>query len=218
MKIENCLLYLLLIICSLVLIVYNCTYKDTFVDYKIGYNSYKVHENMENYEQAANRLDHLNKLAKKLIYHLNDKYLNDINGYNTIKEKYKKIVVTGINSLTNSYNTDKLQENIPTKSDPDTSYILDKTVFAMCLRDEEHGFTDDYNDILFVWIHEMSHLFTKAYGHDREFWNNFRFILNEAVLLDLYKPVDYKKSKVPYCGIKISYSPLYDNELDNYLL
>ena len=63
----------------------------------------------------------------------------------------------------------------------------------------------------------MAHVMTISVGHKQEFWDNFRFILANAIKWKLYVPVDYKTSPKPYCGIKITESPLDIHELEKYL-
>ena len=46
---------------------------------------------------------------------------------------------------------------------------------------------------MFVAIHEIAHIMTLSVGHTEEFWNNFKFLLENAVELNIYTPVDYKK-------------------------
>jgi hypothetical protein len=136
-----------------------------------------------------------------------------------IKPQHQRIVLNGINSLTQNFRTANLEENIPERSGGDTSYVIDKgATFAMCLRDPNDGnkIESSTNELNFVLFHEMSHLFTSTYGHDNLFWNNFKFILQEASFNGLYTPTNYKKNALPYCGIKISYSPLFDAGLLDY--
>jgi len=68
----------------------------------------------------------------------------------------------------------------------------------------------DPNTLMFVALHELSHVGTESEGHEPEFWNNFKFLLQEATKMGLYQPVDYKKEPVPYCGDKLTDSPLFD--------
>ena len=68
----------------------------------------------------------------------------------------------------------------------------------------------DPNTLMFVALHELSHVGTESEGHEPEFWNNFKFLLQEATKLGLYQPVDYKKEPAPYCGDKLTDSPLFD--------
>lgn len=63
------------------------------------------------------------------------------------------------------------------------------------------------NTILFVALHELSHLMTKTIGHGEDFWRNFRFILKVAIKQNIYKPIDFNSNPQPYCGIQITDSP-----------
>ena len=40
-------------------------------------------------------------------------------------------------------------------------------------------------------------------GHDDEFWNNFKFLLQIAVKNNLYTPIDYGKKSQEYCAVKL---------------
>ena len=58
----------------------------------------------------------------------------------------------------------------------------------------------DDNTLMFVALHELSyHVATKSIGHTDEFWSNFKFLLQNAKEIDIYKPVDYKKTPERYC-------------------
>jgi hypothetical protein len=61
-----------------------------------------------------------------------------------------------------------------------------------------------------VAIHELGHIMTVSIGHTAEFWQNFRFLLKNAIDLGLYKPIDYKKKPAAYCGMDITDNPYYD--------
>lgn len=191
-----------------------------FANIKVGSNSYKVHEDLENPRLAAETMDRLNGTALNLIEFVKNKYV-DGPGMKIVKPEYHSIVKSGIRSLRKNFKTANLEENIPERSGGDTSYVIDKgDVFAMCLRDPKNGnrIEDKYNNLVFVLVHEMTHLFTSTYGHDKLFWNNFRFLLAEAVEAGMYTPVDYKKTGSPYCGVVVSYSPLFDSSLKEYRL
>lgn len=196
---------------------------ESFESIKVGSNSYKVHEDLINPKLAAETMDSLNTYAHQMIKKLNDKYIHDSRGIDTIKPEYRDIVITGITELTKNFKTANMEENIPERSGGDTSYVIDKgDVFAMCLRDPKKNnvvdVANDMNELKFVLLHEMTHLFTSTFGHDKLFWENFRFILQEAVEERIYTPVNYKINKQPYCGIVISYSPLFDKELSDYYI
>jgi len=68
----------------------------------------------------------------------------------------------------------------------------------------------DPNTLMYVAIHELAHIATKSIGHTQEFWQNFKFLLQNAVKIKIYNPVNYKKKNKNYCGMKITDNPLYD--------
>ena len=59
-------------------------------------------------------------------------------------------------------------------------------------------------------IHELAHIMSVTIGHNDEFWDNFKFLLDNAVNIKLYDPVDYKKNPENYCGLEITDNPYYD--------
>ena len=69
----------------------------------------------------------------------------------------------------------------------------------------------DENTLTFVALHEMSHLATKSIGHKDEFWENFKFLIEQANKINIYTPVDYEKQKAEYCGMTIKDNPYFDN-------
>lgn len=95
---------------------------------------------------------------------------------------------------------------------PDTSYSENKgQKIVVCLRDKTQAPQYpliDQNTIMFVMLHEMSHLMTETIGHTQEFWTNFKRILHDAVQLGIYHPVNYAQRPTPYCGMTITDTPL----------
>jgi hypothetical protein len=111
------------------------------------------------------------------------------------------------------FNPDSIMENAVTSSD--TSYSENKgEKIVICLRDKTNP--PEYpliemNTVMFVVLHEMAHLMTAgldAHKHTREFWSNFRRLLEDASKLGVYSPVNYSKNPVSYCGMQITDSPL----------
>jgi len=76
---------------------------------------------------------------------------------------------------------------------------------SICLDDESL----DMNVLMFIAIHELSHIGTDEIGHTQKFWDNMKFLLERAVELDLYVPQDYSKFPVTFCGYEIESSPLF---------
>lgn len=184
-----------------------------------GGRAYKVHEDLQNPELAATTMDQLSELAQRLINALYAKYIDSSTGLNLIKPQFRSVVRNGIISLKRNFKSSNIEENIPARSGGDTSYVIDKgEVFAMCLRDPKNNnqLEGKLNNLTFVLVHELAHIFTTTYGHDTLYWNNFKFLLQEAVELGIYEAVNYKKTGSPYCGIVVTYSPLFDSTLKEY--
>ena len=111
--------------------------------------------------------------------------------------------------LVSNFNPDKVVETLPTSGH--TAYSENKGAkLAFCLRKENIG-EDliDENTLTFVALHELSHLMTESVGHPTEFWENFKFMLKNAVDNGVYTPVDYRKHPVEYCGMTINDNPLF---------
>jgi hypothetical protein len=100
------------------------------------------------------------------------------------------------------------------ESTPDaqyTSYSVNKgeKVF-MCLRQRnDHEELVQENIILFVAIHEMSHVGTSSIGHTPEFWNHFAWLLQQAEAINIYQYTDFAAHPVEYCGVHITDAPKY---------
>ena len=45
---------------------------------------------------------------------------------------------------------------------------------------------------------------TLKYGHHEQYWQNFLFLLENAVEFNMYKYVNYKESPVKYCGVNVT--------------
>ena len=114
--------------------------------------------------------------------------------------------------LVEGYNPQKIQETLPTSSH--TAYSENKgEKLAFCLTKNKKGDQNkliDPNTLMFVALHELSHIATVSVGHTPEYWKNFKHILENAVEMGLYDPVDYKKNPTGYCGMTISDSPYFD--------
>ena len=84
---------------------------------------------------------------------------------------------------------------------------------AFCLNKEknENNNLIDEHTLMFVSIHELSHIMTKSIGHKSDFWQNFKILLENAKEAGIHDPEDYKKKPREYCGMKIHDNPYYDS-------
>jgi hypothetical protein len=115
-----------------------------------------------------------------------------------------------VQRLLQKFNPKKITETLPTSEY--TAYSENKgEKIAFCLEKKKgQSKLIDLNTLTFVAIHELSHIMTKSEGHKQEFWQNFKFLLENAKDAGIYDPVDYKNEPKEYCGMKITDNPLYD--------
>jgi len=116
-----------------------------------------------------------------------------------------------VKKLVKNFNPTTIKETLPTSEY--TAYSENKgEKLAFCLNKKKNNNDNliDSNTLMFVAIHEIAHIMTTSVGHTEEFWNNFKFLLENAVELKIYTPVDYKKEPESYCGMNITDNPYYD--------
>ena len=134
-------------------------------------------------------------------------------------QKLKKLVAymgkefpdrNNVKRLVKNFNPQRVSEILPTSSY--TAYSEnkgEKLAFCTTTTKKVDNLIDE-NTLTFVAIHELSHIMTKSVGHTTEFWQNFKYLLTNAIKINLYTAVDYKKKPVNYCGLKIHDNPYYD--------
>lgn len=156
-------------------------------------NRYCVRER-EKMELAANLLADVTEKMKDMVNYLRQKQPEDPR---TIR-------------LAEGFNPKKISETLPTSEL--TAYSENKgEKLAFCLNKSKNGTKlIDINTLTFVALHELSHVATKSVGHNQEFWQNFKWMLQNAKEAGIYAPVDYKKYPEEYCGMNINDNPYYD--------
>ena len=156
-------------------------------------NKYCVRERAK-LQLAADLLARVTTKLKTLVEYLGKEYPS--------RENVKRCV--------KNFNPKKISETLPTSSY--TAYSENKgEKLAFCTTTTKQGDNlIDENTLTFVGLHELAHIMTKTIGHNSEFWNNFRFLLQGAVKINIYKPINYSKEPVNYCGMKITDNPYFD--------
>ena len=156
-------------------------------------NTYCVRERHK-LELAADLLARVTKNCKDLVNYVKKKYPND----------------DDVKRLVERFNPTKISETLPTSEY--TAYSENKgEKLAFCLNTTKEGNKlIDVNTLTFVAIHELSHIMTKSEGHKQIFWQNFKFLLENAKEANIYLPEDYKKKPKQYCGMDITDNPYYD--------
>jgi len=156
-------------------------------------NTYCVRER-EKLELAANLLADVTQKMKDMVAYMKQKHPEDPR---TIR-------------LVEGFNPKKVSETLPTSEL--TAYSENKgEKLAFCLNTTKEGNRlIDLSTLTFVALHEISHIMTESVGHKQDFWQNFKWVLQNAKEAGIYDPVDYKKKPQEYCGMKINDNPYYD--------
>lgn len=176
---------------------------------------YRVHKMHGNPQTAAELMAYLHDWSIDLIEHLRNKYLRSPQGARfPARRKIVQLIL-------DRYDPDALAEGSPLNPSGDTSYVLNKgEEFVMCLREKDPARTGDpdkhdFHDRLiltFVKTHELAHLGVNVRQHPPEFWECFKFLLQES---DFMAPggegwPDYERFPTTYCGMEVNYNPLLD--------
>jgi len=187
-----------LIVFIIIICVYMYYDSDTFqlkcIVSTVDGNKYCVRER-KNVQQAADLLAKITDKCKALVDYVGNKYPDNPHAQRLVK----------------NFNPKKVMETLPTSEY--TAYSENKgEKLAFCLNKQknENNHLIDEHTLMFVAIHELSHIMTKSIGHKSEFWQNFKFLLENAQEADIHVPEDYKKKPREYCGMKIHDNPYYD--------
>ena len=144
-------------------------------------------------KEAADLLASVSTKCKQLVNYMNEKHPN--------KDAVKRLV--------DGYNPNKIIETLPTSKY--TAYSEnkgEKLAFCLNVKNKDSSNLIDEHTLIFVAIHELSHVMTKSIGHKQEFWDNFKWILEESINVGVYQKKDYDRESVEYCGMKITSTPL----------
>jgi hypothetical protein len=156
-------------------------------------NRYCVRERQK-MDSAANLLADVTQKMKDMVLYLKEKQPDD--------ERTQRLV--------KGFNPTKISETLPTSEL--TAFSENKgEKIAFCLNKKKNGSKlIDINTLTFVALHELSHVATKSIGHGQEFWQNFKWVLQNAKEAGIYSPIDYNKNPEEYCGMNINDNPYYD--------
>lgn len=148
----------------------------------------------EDKERSAKLLNDLSNRMFKLRNYL----VHNIENFsNSDKKDYIELLkVNFTKSRTKIYETDFNSSY--------TSYAVNKgEELVFCLRCKPSGELHDINLLMYVAVHEMAHTACPENGHTPLFNKIFKFMLEEAVKIGLYKYEDYSRNPVVYCGMRL---------------
>ena len=185
------LLLLLIIMIFFLLCLNKNKFTDDTVEETYKGNIYKVRKaDPSTQAGTAKKLDYLREKLQILVDYCYKHELPTENDASRMHSRFKntQISETATGETSAAYVVNKGQE------------------LRVCLNDENE------NDTMFVLLHELAHIMSKSYGHNDEFKKNMDFLVKEAVKLNIYKPTDYTKSPINYCGVTISSTPCHNNK------
>ena len=153
--------------------------------------------NLNDKKDAAEKIDEMKKRLKKLINYIDDlceKNSKD-NKLNFIKD-YNKNIIRKFNNIIFRESTDNSKF---------TSYSINKgEEIVFCLRSKENGEIHDINELMYVAIHEISHVGCPEIGHTPLFKNINIELLKHAINCGVYLYKDYNINPEEYCGIELN--------------
>jgi len=185
--------FIVLVVLFVVIYIYIDTKNSNLIYVKsdIDGNMYLV-RNVEDKQRAANLLANIRQKLVRLVDYLSKKY----------PEK------NDVMRLKTKFNPENMEES--ESGSKYTSYSVnkgEKIVFCIRSKDKEARLEDE-NLLMFVALHELGHIMTLSTGHTEEFWDNFRYLLKEAIKIGVYSKHNFKAKPEKYCGTQITDSPL----------
>lgn len=171
----------------LILILFYLIYKPgTFIKSTIDDKDYFVSETNDN-QEIADTLALIRQNINKLSYHLQNKDNKEFQPY--IDELVKRL-----NNIEISENTKNIY----------TSYTINKKELVFCVKSKETGKIHDMNLLMYVVIHELSHIACPEYGHGELFKKIFKYLLNESENINIYHHINFSLHHKEYCGMNIT--------------
>jgi hypothetical protein len=146
-------------------------------------------------EEAANLLATVSTKCRTMVDYMAEKHPEDPRSILLLK----------------NFNPSRFVETLPTSELKAYSENKgEKVAFCLNKKNDNNNELIDLSTLTFVALHELSHLMTESIGHNQDFWENFKFLLENAKEAGIYEPVDYKKNPREYCSMKITDNPYYD--------
>lgn len=200
---------LLMALVIFALIIYH-NYEDrgmTYVKSDVDGDIYMVQDRKDKIQAAnllANVKANIYKITEYMYKKTQDPTTNNTERYKEyypyimqLKDKIKDVVIreSSGNSVYTSYTVNKGEKIIfCIRSKNITNYL------------QNGSNIHDLNVIMYVALHEISHVGCPEYNHTPLFKKIFRFICEEAIELGIYKKLNFASNPREYCGMLISNS------------
>lgn len=189
---EIIIVIFILIICLIVFFKFNKK-NVTYIKSDIDNEPYLVRD-VADKQRAANMLAKIKQnimVVVDYLYKNKDNYKDYIKYIDQLHKRIQGVIIME-----------------STEDDQYTSYSVNKgEQLIFCLRSRSLGSTGklhDMNLLMYVCLHEISHISSPTYGHDDQFKKVFAFLAKIGIELGLYKKIDFGKKSETYCGLEIT--------------
>ena len=148
--------------------------------------------NVDDKDKAANIL----AMIKKNITTITDHLYRNIKNY----KSYQLYILQLHERIKNAVIMESSEDSVY------TSYSVNKgEQIVFCLRSRNiPNQLHKLNLLMYVVLHEMSHVACPEYGHTLLFKKIFAFITTVAIEMKLYERIDFFKNNTEYCGLMIT--------------
>lgn len=186
-KLFMCIVVLMCLIAYYWFITPRSTYVKSTID-----NKYYLVLDLPDKQDTANELAQIRQNIKKLAKYMasNDSGKHKKNA-EYLREKLKHVIVA--ENINDFYYT---------------SYSVNKgerLVFCTRSKKGQHnGMKHDMNLMMYVVLHEISHIMCPEYGHGETFKEIFKYVTNCAIEIGIYNPIDFRTKPTEYCGMMIT--------------
>lgn len=184
-----------LLICSLVTLIFII-----IIYFIFGKNGIYVKSNIDEHYYFVSDLPNKQEIADLLAQiKLNIKIL-----LKHMKNNPNPKYIDYVKRLDNKINSVSIAENT---SEVHTSYSVNKgEELIICVRSRETEQLHQINLIMYVVLHEISHIMCPEYGHGSLFQEIFKYVLEEAIKAKIYQKINFDNSPMEYCGLQIKTS------------
>lgn len=185
------LIFLLLLTIVVIYIKYQ-NHDVTYVKSDIDGEYYLVRD-LDDKQQASNLLARIKKSIIMLTNHL---YSNKDTKY----IEYQQYIVQLHYRIKNVVVIESSEDSVY------TSYSINKgEQIVFCLRSRRiKNQIHKFNLLMYVVLHEMSHVACPEYGHTPLFKRIFAFITGVSIEIGLYQKIDFANGPTEYCGLIIT--------------
>jgi len=162
----------------------------TLINSNLDNKLYLVRES-ENKQKVADILSEINSRIIILLRYLQTINNGELSEYiKTLIKKYPETILLENSSI------------IPDKNY--TSFSINKgEQIVFCIQDPSNSKVYDINTLMYVALHEISHIACPDIGHTELFKKIFLYFIQQAIHIGIYNAVNYNINPTPYCGIII---------------